>query len=117
MFDNLGTSKHCVVLVCSKRHTYNLARFQKKRSKYATTTFYFYNFTQAELKKLTEHFLESDDDLQEWDEENLSENVDACIELPAQKFQEPFDLANLDLDIAINNIPIIFYHELDGANM
>lgn len=41
--------------------------------------------TQAELEKLADHFLESDDDLQDSDEENESENVDSCMELAAGK--------------------------------
>ena len=66
--------------------------------------------TIQELEKLAERFLESDDDLEELDEDNLSENVDNCLELAAQKFQDPVNYANLDIE----NTPIIFEHELDG---
>ena len=69
--------------------------------------------TIQELEKLAERFLESDDDLEELDEDNLSENVDNCLELAAQKFQDPVDYANLDIE----NTPIIFEHELDGVEL
>ena len=53
---------------------------------------------------MAERFLESDDDLEELDEDNLSENVDNCLELAAQKFQDPVDYANLNIE----NTQIIF---------
>ena len=45
--------------------------------------------------------------------DNLSENIDNCLELAAQKFQDSVDYANLDIE----NTPIIFEHELDGVEL
>ncbi|XP_074042833.1 uncharacterized protein [Leptinotarsa decemlineata] len=68
--------------------------------------------TEKELQKLAENFYESEDDLQDLEEENFPENIEDCINLASQKFQNPVDFSDLDIE----NIPIIFDHELDEVD-